>query len=220
VTGGWRRPYRGAVSWPPAPPGIRHRPGAPVVVTASDWAASQVIALVAVALPVATVGFLVTLANALDGSVAAALGAVGLGVLVVLIGLLPVLTLRRAFRPRRLIIEPAGVRWHDPAGTPWAVPWPELGAVAVSTALKIRKGGRSTTLVRLDLWPRDPGFDARHPEMREQWEASGARDCYRVGLGPRANALGPMDHALRSYPPPGLYRGVIDDGIAWGFRYT
>lgn len=212
MSGGWRPPvaaYR-----------TRYRPGAPVVVAASDWAARQVIGVVAVGLPAVTIGFLVALAHALDGSVAAALGAVGLGLLAVLLGLLPVFTLRKAFRPRRLIIEPAGIRWHDPAGTPWALPWPELGAVAISTALKIRRGGRSTTLVRLDLWPRDPGFDARHPELREQWEASGAKGRYRVGLGPRASALGPMDHALRSYSPPGVYRGVIDDGIAWGFRYT
>lgn len=135
------------------------------------------------------------------------------------IALAPLLMLRTLTRPRKLIIEPDGIRWDDPRGTPWYVPWSELAGVSISTATKVKQYGFRNTLARVDLFPGDAGFQDRHPEMAHLWEASGAKQSYRLPLGPYEKHVGELDRALRAYAQA-KYRGVIDEGIAWGFRYT
>jgi hypothetical protein len=125
---------------------------------------------------------------------------------------------RKAFRPRRLVIEQPGIRWDDPQGQPWAVPWHELAAVAISKhgalevdhsmnakvsgAISDRVLGESV-LVRLDMFPADPGFHQRHPEMAHLWTG----DRLRLQLGHNVRLLPQMDAAIR-YFQPGRYLGV------------
>jgi hypothetical protein len=70
-------------------------------------------------------------------------------------------------------------------------------------------------LVRLDLFPGDPGFRERHPEMEHLWELHRVRSGYRLPLGSAPRFIPPMDEALRRYPPD-IYRGVVDEGFTVG----
>jgi hypothetical protein len=145
--------------------------------------------------------------------------AVGFGVVFLGIGLVPVVNRKRAFRPRRLVIEQAGIRWDDPKGEPWAVRWQELAAVALNRheAAEVGPDGLSDkvagaiadralgerVLVRLDLFPADPHFHQRHPEMAHLWTG----DRLRLLLGHHARLLPQMDAAIR-YFQPSRYLGV------------
>ncbi|GAA4204789.1 hypothetical protein [Actinocatenispora rupis] len=151
--------------------------------------------------------------------VGGAIGTVFLG-----IGVLPLIMYRRLTRPRRVIIDGYGVRWDDPKGAPWLMPWGDLAAVAVSTATKVSGVGSGLitrrTLVRIDLYPRDASVYHRHPEMRHLWGVGGVRNGYRLPLGPRGAYVPPLDAGLRTFGPAGVYRGVVDEGIALGFQYS
>jgi hypothetical protein len=145
--------------------------------------------------------------------------ALGFGLVFLGIGLVPVFNRKRAFRPRRLVIEQAGIRWDDPKGAPWAVGWQELAAVALGRHEAAQTGPDSVgekvagaamnralgerVLVRLDLFPADPGFHHRHPELAHLWIG----DRLRLQLGHNAKLLPQMDAAIR-YFQPGRYLGV------------
>jgi hypothetical protein len=145
--------------------------------------------------------------------------ALGFGLALLGIGLVPVFNRRRAFRPRRLVIEQAGIRWDDPKGEPWAVGWQELAAVALGRHEAAQVGPEGLTekvngaivnktlgervLVRLDLFPADPGFPQRHPEMGHLWIG----DRLRLQLGHNARLLPQMDAAIRFFQPA-RYLGV------------
>jgi hypothetical protein len=168
------------------------------------------------------------LTGAVEGGIGVAIAAIAIGAVFLLIGLLPLLLRKKAFRPRRLVIEQPGIRWDDPQGQPWAVPWHELSGVAISKhgaievdhsvnakvsgAITDRVLGESV-LVRLDLFPADPGFHQRHPEMAHLW----AQDRYRMPFG-RSPALIPqIDAALRQFQPM-RYRGVQETEGFMGLR--
>jgi hypothetical protein len=145
--------------------------------------------------------------------------AVAFGVACLSIGLIPVFHRKRVFRPRRLVIEQAGMRWDDPKGEPWAVRWQELAAVALSRHEPGNTGTEGVTdevadavveralgdrvLLHLDLFPGDPGFHQRHPEMAYLWK----KDRLRLPLGHNAPLLPQLDGAIR-YFQPGRYLGV------------
>ncbi len=167
---------------------------------------------------------LVSLAAAATGQVDGGLGvriAVGvLGAVFVAFGLLPLLTWRRITRPRRLVIEPLGIRWEDPRGTSWAVAWQELAGVAVSQTRKrhVKVSDRllpRKVMVRLDLFPADPGFRGRHPEMEPMWEFHQVKKGYRLPLGSAAKHIEPIDQAMRTHRP-NIYLGVRDEGFMIG----
>jgi hypothetical protein len=145
--------------------------------------------------------------------------AIAFGVVFLLIGLVPVFNRKRAFRPRRLIIEQAGIHWNDPKGEPWAVRWQELAGVAlvrheaaeagpdglsdqVSGAIADRVLGERV-LVRLELFPADQSFFPRHPEMAHLWTG----DRFRLQLGHNVRLLPRMDAAIRQFEPR-RYLGV------------
>lgn len=157
-------------------------------------------------------------AGAVSGGTGSRTGVGVCGGIMLLIGLLPLVFWHWVFRPRKLIMESRGVRWDDPRGKPWAVGWAEVGMIAVSTAERASRTGM-TTLVRLDVLPRDPGFPARHPEMAHLVRHKDGQMSYRLPLGPHSTYLTVVDNGLRRFAPPGLYRGVVDEGFAWGFRY-
>lgn len=126
---------------------------------------------------------------------------------------------KKVSRPRKLVFDAAGVRWDDPRGTPWAVAWPELGAVRLSRTRErvfhpadsaIRK-----TMVRLDLLPADPGaFRAGHADLAHLARADGT---YRLPLGDAARLVRVVERAVLGFAPH-LWRGVQDEGAVIGLR--
>jgi hypothetical protein len=164
---------------------------------------------------VATIGGAVEAAGGRMGG----LIAIGFGVAFLAIGLVPVVNRKRMFRPRRLVIEQAGIRWDDPKGEPWSVQWQELTAVALNRHEAAEVGPEGLTdkvagaaadrvlgkrvLVRLDLFPADPGFAQRHPEMAHLWTG----DRLRLQLGHNLRLLPQMDAAIRHFQP-NRYAGV------------
>ena len=119
--------------------------------------------------------------------------------------------------PNLVVVEPPGIRWSD-RDSSWAIAWTELAAVSITTSktwggygYALTKQAYRTVWVRVDLYPGDPGFQQRHPELEPFWEAAGARQCYRVPLGDIENELLGLDNGLRMYAQ-GRYHGVNDSG--------
>lgn len=154
---------------------------------------------------------------------AGAVGVLVFGAVLLSLGLIPVVNAKRYFRPRRLIIEPPGIRWDDPKGKSWAMPWRDLAAVSIS--LHEKAEGRETSLsgvlagaavdqalgkvvrVRLDLFPADPWVRGRHPEIEHLWESYKLRNGYRQPLGSHANVIQQIEWAVSHFQPR-VYRGV------------
>jgi hypothetical protein len=154
---------------------------------------------------------------------AGAIGVLIFGALLLILGLIPVINSKRYFRPRRLIIEPAGIRWDDPKGKSWAMPWYELAAVSISLHEKaegpeisvsgalagaaVDKTLGKVVRVRLDLFPVDPRVRGRHPEMEHLWEFYKLKNGYRQALGSHASIIQQIEWAVSHYQPR-VYRGV------------
>jgi hypothetical protein len=189
-----------------------------VVIGIGKADARRFVAASAVALTlglIATIGGAVETVNGRMGGLIAA----GFGVALLLVGLVPVFRRKRYFRPRQLVIEQAGIRWDDPKGEPWAVGWQELAAVALCRFEAAEVGPEGLTdkvagtvgdrvlgervLVRLELYPGDPGFGQRHPELGHLWTG----DRLRLQLGHNVRLLPQMDAAIR-YFQPSRYLGV------------
>jgi hypothetical protein len=197
--------------------------GAPVVIDVGKTNARKAVigATVAGALGLLAVGSAIF--GAVDGGTGAAIAA---GVFGVLLLILPIgLFVRRdkVFRPHQLVFEPAGLRWHDPRGAPWMVPWSELAAVSISKHSPKQVGPESVSdkivggildkttgervLVRLDFYPADPGFAGRHPEIAHLWERQGVQNGYRLPLGSNAKFVPVIAAAMGRFAPH-IYRGV------------
>jgi hypothetical protein len=165
----------------------------------------------------------------ISGIAGAVDGGAGVGAVVIVIGLLllalPIAMVARKdkiFRPHRLVFEAGGLRWDDPKGAPWAVPWSELAAVSVSKhspqqmpeSVQDKLVGAATDKmlgerahVRLDIYPADPSFSMRHPEMAHLWERQGVKNGYRLPLGSNVKFIPVIAGAMGRFAP-GLYRGV------------
>jgi hypothetical protein len=178
----------------------------------------------------ATVAGALGLTAVISGIAGAVDGGAGVGAVVIIIGvlllILPVATIARrqkVFRPQHLVFEANGVRWDDPRGAPWAVPWSELAAVVISKHSPKQVGSESLqdklvgaasdkiagerAHVRLDLYPADPAFAGRHPEMAHLWERQGLRNGYRLPLGSNVKFIPTIAGAMGRFAP-GIYRGV------------
>ncbi|SDH09805.1 hypothetical protein [Nonomuraea jiangxiensis] len=172
---------------------------------------------------VAAVIGLITLFSAATGQVTGGSGTVAvsavLGLLFLGIGLLPVIAWRKISRPRRLVFDGFGVRWDDPQGRPWAAGWGELDAVGISRTRQRRVRPADyiirKTMVRLDLFPADRGFRARHPEMEHLWEFHTVKNGYRLPLGSNPKYIPVIEHAMRQFRPA-AYLGVRDEGFMVG----
>src|SRR5699024_1725081 len=82
------------------------------------------------------------------------------------------------------------------------------------------KAGVHSTLVRLEFVPIDQRrFAVDHPNLQRYYGRQNNYGAYRIPLGPGAGAVAVFDETLRGFAQ-GRYRGVVDEGIAWGFRYS
>lgn len=135
------------------------------------------------------------------------------------IGLLPIIAWRRLNRPRRLVFDAFGVRWDDPQGKPWAVSWAELSGVGISRTKQRRVQPADYILrkimVRLDLFPADPGFRARHPDMEHLWEFHTVKNGYRLPLGSNPKYIPVIEEAMGRFRPA-AYLGIKDEGFIVG----
>ncbi|MGW6499071.1 hypothetical protein [Nonomuraea angiospora] len=141
------------------------------------------------------------------------------GLIFLFIGMLPILTWRRLSRPRKLVFDAYGVRWDDPQGRPWAAPWAELSGVGISRTqqrrVKLADYIMRKTMVRLDLFPADPGFRGRHPDLEHLWEFHTVKNGYRLPLGSNPKYIPVIEHAMRQYRPA-IYLGIRDEGFMVG----
>jgi hypothetical protein len=141
------------------------------------------------------------------------------GLIFLAIGLLPIVAWRRLSRPRRLVFDGFGVRWDDPRGKPWAVAWGELSGVGISRTKQVRTQPADYILrrimVRLDLFPADPGFRARHPDMEHLWEFHTVKNGYRLPLGSNPKYIPVIEQAMRQFRRA-AYLGVRDEGLIVG----
>ncbi|MFI7132388.1 hypothetical protein ACIBQ1_42395 [Nonomuraea sp. NPDC050153] len=142
-----------------------------------------------------------------------------LGLVFLFIGLLPIIAWRKISRPRKLVFDGHGVRWDDPQGRPWAAPWAELSGVGISRTRQRRVKPADyiirKTMVRIDLFPADPGFRSRHPDMEHLWEFHTVKNGYRLPLGSNPKYIPVIEHAMRQYRPA-IYLGIRDEGFMVG----
>lgn len=160
----------------------------------------------------------------IEGGSGAAVVALVIGLLFLLLPTMAIVRRDKVFRPHRLVFDPNGMHWDDPQGKPWSVPWPELAAVTINKHSPKQVGPESVqdklvgaasdklvgerAHVRLDFYPRDPGFAGRHPEMAHLWERQGVQNGYRLPLGGNVKFIPQIAAAMGQFAPPGIYRGV------------
>ena len=205
------------------PPGYAGAGGPPVVIDVGKTNARKAVigATLAGAIGLLAVGSAV--AGAVDGGVGVAIvvGVIGLLFLILPIGL--IVRRDKVFRPQHLVFEPAGLRWDDPRGAPWLVPWSELAAVSISKHSPKQVGPESISdklvgaasdriageraHVRIDFYPADPGFAGRHPEIAHLWERQGVKNGYRLPLGSNVRFIPTIAAAMGRFAPH-IYRGV------------
>lgn len=134
-------------------------------------------------------------------------GLVVMIVLGLLFSAMPVITVVRwkvTQRPHRLVVERPGIRWDDPRGAPWAVPWSELDIVMVHGQLT----DDGVPLASLRMYPRDPYYAGRHPEMAHLLDPNSDRDVYLVNLAIDDTYVPRLDAALTTFAPD-VYVGSV-----------
>lgn len=121
----------------------------------------------------------------------------------------------------QLIIDETGVRVEGTSDQDWHIGWFELAGVWISTARKIHANRMGAALlVRLEFIPIDHWrFAHDHPRLQPYFGRQNNYGAYRFPLGPGKLASGILDDGLRTFAQ-GRYRGIVDEGIAWGFRYS
>lgn len=202
-------------------PGYAAVAPAPLVVDIGQMAGRQAVVGSVVSGAVGAIAIFAGLAGQVDGGGEAI--AVIIGVLFLIPPALVLALSKQVFRPRKLVIEAGGIRWDDPRGAPWAVPWNELAAISISKhgampvpqTMNDRIVGAATDKmlgerahVRIDLFPADPGFGHRHPQMAPLWGRQGVQGGYRLPLGNKAALVPDIDRALTHFAT-GVYRGVV-----------
>ena len=204
----------------PPPQGWPHGGAVPVVADVGKTMLTRAVIGAVVAGSIGVFTLIMTIGAAFDGGggivfVFGLIGIVFLG-----IGLIPVFMWKKISRPRKLVFEPQGVRWDDPQGQPWAVPWNELAAVSISRTIERRVQLHQyliprKIMVRLDLFPGDSAFRQRHPEMEYMWEFHTVQNGYRLPLGSNPRFIPIIEQGMRAFAP-NVYRGVVDEGFIVG----
>ncbi|MDF5758538.1 hypothetical protein [Spongiactinospora sp. TRM90649] len=196
-----------------------HQPPPPVVIDVATRAKTKAIIGGAVAGAVGLIAVVSSLTGGVTGGTGATIVGFVFGLVFLAIGLLPVLTWGKLSRPRKLIFDADGVRWDDPQGKPWAVPWRELSAVVISRTkqrrVKLADYIMRKVMVRLDLHPADPGFRSRHPEMEHLWEFHTVKNGYRLPLGDSPGYIPIIEGAMGRFCPA-VYQGIRDEGFMVG----
>lgn len=216
-------PPFGGPGYAPVAPGYAPQGGPPVVIDVDKANGRKVIIGSVVAGALGLLAVISGIAGAVDGGA-------GVGAVVIIIGLLllllPVATIARAkkiFRQQHLVFEQQGLRWDDPEGAPWAVPWGELAAVSISKHTPMQVGSESIqdklvgaasdkivgerAHVRIDFYPADPSFAGRHPELAHLWERQGIQGGYRLPLGSNVKFIPEIASAMARFAPS-IYKGV------------
>lgn len=152
----------------------------------------------------------------------ATIGVVIVGSIFLLLGLAGLFM--AVFGPdHRIVIDAAGIRLDGaPPSRAWQTGWPELAVVATSTASKVNPQGvpMRSVLVRLEFIPVDyQRFATEHPQLRPFFGRQNDYGAYRIPVGSGKKIAHALDGGLRAFGQQ-RYRGVVDEGIAWGFRYT
>lgn len=201
----------------PAGPG-----GPPVVLDIGKDAAKKAIIGSSVAGIIGLIAIISGIAGAVEGGTGTQIAVIVVGALFMLPVVITLAMSKKVFRSRLLVLEAAGLRWDDPRGTPFAVPWSELAAVAiskhtpkeVSQDLSGHLAGKAAEKmvgerahVRLDLYPADPGFVNRHPEMAHLWERQGVQRGYRIPLGSNVKFIPIIAVGIGKHAPQ-IFRGV------------
>lgn len=194
-------------------------PGA-VVIDVGQVDGRKAIAGAVVAGVVGIVAVVAGLAGAVDGGAGVGIAVTVVGVLFLVPVVLVIAGRKKVFRARRLVFEAGGLRWDDPSGAPWAIPWRELAAVSINKHTPRQIGPESVSdkivgaatekiageraHVRLDLFPADPSFPGRHPELAHLWQQQGG---YRLPLGSNADFIPTVAQAMARFAPA-IYRGI------------
>ncbi|WP_026404567.1 hypothetical protein [Actinomadura rifamycini] len=167
----------------------------------------QMIVGAAVAGPLGVVAIAAAVTGGVDGGTGVRVAAFVIGTVFALLGALPLLMWRVAFRRRRLVLDAAGMRWDDPRGRPWAVRWAELDRVRLVDPEPDTGAPRVASTVNLLLHPAGPEFRDAHPEMEHLAVAKAGAPgvAYRLPFGHAHRVVGPIDDALVRFAP-GLYR--------------
>jgi hypothetical protein len=227
------------VAYGPPPPAIPHAPGpmaapgmpfggpggpgGPIVIDVGKTNGRKAVIGAVVAGALGLTALIAGIGGAADGGagVGAVMIVIGLLLLVLPVGL--VVRKDKVFRTQHLVFEPGGLRWHDPKGAPWVVPWGELAAVSISkhspkeygtptlqdklVSAASDKIAGERAFVRLDIYPADPGFAGRHPELAHLWERQGVQNGYRLPLGSNVKFIPTIAQAMGRFAPQ-IYRGV------------
>ncbi|TDC66724.1 hypothetical protein E1200_16230 [Actinomadura sp. GC306] len=182
-------------------------PREPVTVDVGNVHARQMVVGGTVAGAFGLIALAAAVTGNVDGGTGVRITAFALGLLFTLIGVLPLLMWRVAFRPRRLVLDVEGLRWEDPRGIPWAVGWAELSRVTFSFPKPDTGRPGIPPPVELVLRPAEASFRDAHPEMAHLAVETSREPgvVYRLPLGHAQSAVGPIDEALTAFAS-GLYR--------------
>jgi hypothetical protein len=221
----WYGPPQQAYHPPQPAPHMGSAPGSPLVIDVRRANTRKlVIAWVLLTLIVLSV-FICGVAEVVNGRTRDGLIALAIGGALLTLGLVGMLVRKRAFVPRALVIEQAGIRWEDPKGQAGAVRWQELAAVGLTRHERPSTGPPTLgelvvdgslgkpVLVHLELYPADPSFRQQRPELAYLWK----KDRLRLQLGFNAHQLPQLDAALR-YFQPGRYLGIQQTQAVRRFR--
>jgi hypothetical protein len=217
------------------PPGVAG-PGAggsPVVIDVGKTNARKAVIGATLAGVIGLGALIAGIAGAVDGGAGVGIVAVVIGLLFLILPLGLVVRRDKIFRPQHLVFDAVGLRWHDPRGAPWMVPWTELAAVSISKHSPKQVGPESIqdklvgaasdkiagerAHVRVDFYPADPGFAGRHPEITHLWELQGVQNGYRLPLGSNVKFIPVIAQAMGRFAPH-LYRGVNSTEGFYGLR--
>lgn len=198
-----------------------YSPGAIVIDVGSTDGKKAIIGAI-VAGSIGLLALISGLVGATDAGGAGSIVAIIFGILFLIPAIFVVIRRDKVFRPRKLVFEPAGLRWDDPRGAPWAIPWSELAHVSINkhkaaegpetvsekiSGAAVEKMLGERALVRLDLYPADPSYAGRHPELAHLWERQGVQGGYRMPLGSNPNFIVTIAQAMARFAPQ-IYRGV------------
>ncbi|QFG21166.1 hypothetical protein [Actinomadura sp. WMMB 499] len=179
-------------------------PGTAVTVDVGRVQGGQIVLGSGVAGVLGAASIVAAITGHVDGGTGVRVVVFVVGIPFALVGILPLLMWRAAFRRRRLVLDAEGIRWDDPGGLPWTVRWPELAEVAFVYGPAHTGGPGPDPSIELLLRPADP--DGVLPGMMHlAAETPDGEAVYRLPFGHARGVAGPIDRGLAAFAP-GIYR--------------